>query len=163
MTSNGSYPFLWVDETLYWQYNRSQLCCSPYVQKQLSRIFTGPFAYLDHCPKCNEPKLCPITKKPQQEFHALWHNALTAKKFYHWRWKTWEIICKLLRNSGNLSSYNDFYCGSDYLENVRSENFQDNNIVLMLSINNAQLYAHKTSDCWIYTVGNKSVPMFSMF
>ena len=121
--------------------------------------FTGPFANLDHCPKCNEPKLCPITKKPQLEFHtillgpvlqALWRNASSAKKFYHRRWKTWEIIRELLRNSGHLSSYDDFYCGSDYLENVRSGKIQDNDIVLMLSIDGAQLYAHKTSDCWIY-------------
>lgn len=121
--------------------------------------FTGPFTNLDHCPKCNEPKLCPITKKPQLEFHtillgpvlqALWRNASSAKKFYHRRWKTWEIIRELLRNSGNLSSYDDFYYGSAYLENVRSGKIQDNDIVLMLSIDGAQLYAHKTSDCWIY-------------
>jgi len=28
--------------------------------------FTGPFTNLDRCPRCGEPKLCPITKKPQQ-------------------------------------------------------------------------------------------------
>ncbi len=58
--------------------------------------FTGPFADLDNCPKCNEPKLCPNTKKPQQEFHtillgpvlqALWRDPSSAKKFYHRRWK----------------------------------------------------------------------------
>ena len=52
--------------------------------------FTGPFADLDNCPKCNEPKLCPNTKKPQQEFHtillgpvlqALWRDPSSAKKF----------------------------------------------------------------------------------
>lgn len=26
----------------------------------------------------------------------------------------------------------------------------DNDIVLMLSVDGAQLYAHKASDCWIY-------------
>jgi hypothetical protein len=121
--------------------------------------FTGPFMNLDHCPKCNEPKLCPNTKKPQQEFHtillgpvlqALWRDASSAKKFYHRRWKTWEIIRELQANSGKLSSYDDFYSGSDYLENVRSGKIQDNDIVLMLSIDGAQLYAHKASDCWIY-------------
>ncbi|KAF8957134.1 hypothetical protein BDZ97DRAFT_1670443, partial [Flammula alnicola] len=121
--------------------------------------FTGPFANLDRCPKCNEPKLCPTTKKPQQEFHtillgpilqALWRDASSAKKFYHRRWKTWEIIRDLQTNSGNLSSYDDFYSGSDYLEQVRSGKIQDDDIVLMLSIDGAQLYAHKASDCWIY-------------
>ncbi len=79
--------------------------------------FTGPFANLDFCPKCNEPKLCPYTKKPQQEFHtillgpilqALWRDASSAKQFYYRRWKTWEIIRELQANSGNLSSYDDF-------------------------------------------------------
>jgi hypothetical protein len=121
--------------------------------------FTGPFSDLDRCPKCNEPKLCPITKKPQQEFHtillgpilqALWCDASSAKKFYHRRWKTWEIIRELQTNSGNLSSYDDFYSSSNYLEYVQSGKIQDNDIVLMLSIDGAQLYAHKASDCWIY-------------
>ena len=121
--------------------------------------FTGPFLDLDRCPKCDEPRFCPNTKKPQQEFHtillgpilqALWRDASSAKQFYHRRWKTWEIIRELQANSGQLSSYEDFYSGSDYLENVRNGKIQDDDIVLMLSIDGAQLYAHKSSDCWIY-------------
>ncbi|KJA24703.1 hypothetical protein HYPSUDRAFT_135758 [Hypholoma sublateritium FD-334 SS-4] len=121
--------------------------------------FTGPFTNLDHCPKCNEPKFCPGTKKAQQEFHtillgpvlqALWRDASSAKKFYYRRQKTSEIICELQANSGTLSSYDDFFSGSDYLENVRNGNIRDNDIILMLSIDGAQLYAHKASDCWIY-------------
>jgi hypothetical protein len=64
--------------------------------------------------------------------------------------KTWELLHELQAKFGNLSSYDDFYCGSDYLENVRSGNIKDNDILLMLSIDGAQLYAHKASDCWIY-------------
>ena len=54
--------------------------------------FTGPFADLDHCPKCGEPKFCPGTKKFQQEFHtillgpvlqALWRDASSARNFYY--------------------------------------------------------------------------------
>ena len=95
--------------------------------------FTGPFANLNHCPKCKEPKLCPNTKRPQQELHtillglvlqALWCDASSAKKFYYQQWKTWEIICKLQTNSGNLSSYDNFYSSSDYLENIRSGKFK---------------------------------------
>ena len=122
-------------------------------------VFTGPFTNLDWCPKCNKPKVCLNTKKPQQEFHtillglilqALWCDASSVKKFYHCWWKIWEIICKLQKNSGKLSSHDDFYSSSDYLEKVWSGKIQDNNIVLMLSIDGIQLYAHKASDCWIY-------------
>ena len=55
--------------------------------------FTGPFMDLDHCPKCREPKCCPISRKYQQEFHkmpigpilqALWHDPQSAHQFeYH--------------------------------------------------------------------------------
>ncbi len=64
--------------------------------------------------------------------------------------KTWEIIRELQENSGNISSYDDFYSGSDYLEEPSEMEIQDNDIILMLSIDGAQLYAHKSSDCWIY-------------
>ena len=89
--------------------------------------FTGLFANLDRCSICSEPKLCPVTKKPQQEFHtillgpilpALWHDALSAKKFHYWQWKTWELIHELRATFSNLSSYNNFYCSNDCLENV---------------------------------------------
>lgn len=121
--------------------------------------FTGPFTNLNRCLICSELKLCPITKKPQQEFHtillglilqALWCDASSMKKFCYQQWKTWELIHKLQAKFGNLSSYNDFYCGSNYLKNVQSGNIKDNDIILMLSINSTQLYAHKASDCWIY-------------
>jgi hypothetical protein len=121
--------------------------------------FTGPFADLDKCPKCQTDKICPTTKKPYQEFHtiligpllqALWRDPSSAQRFYYRRWKTWEIIAELQQNSGHLSSYDDFFYGSDYLENVKNGRIRDDDIVLMLSIDGAQLYAHKASDCWIY-------------
>jgi hypothetical protein len=81
---------------------------------------------------------------------ALRHDASSTKKVHYRQSKTWELIHELQAKFGNLSSYDDFYSGSDYLENVRSGNIKDNNILLMLSIDGAQLYAHKASDCWIY-------------
>lgn len=52
--------------------------------------FTGPFSNCDMCPKCDAPKLCPLTKKPHQEFHtiligpilqALWREPSSARRF----------------------------------------------------------------------------------
>jgi len=37
-----------------------------------------------------------------------------------------------------------------YLEAVKSGRIQDTDMILMLSIDGAQLYVHKSSDCWIY-------------
>ena len=127
--------------------------------KNSCHAFTGPLANLDRCSICGEPKLCPITKKPQQEFHtillgpilqALRLDSSSSKKFYYQQWKTWELIRELQAKFGNLSTYNDFYCSSNYLENVRSGKIKDTDIILMLSINGAQLYTHKALDCWIY-------------
>ncbi|KJA13937.1 hypothetical protein HYPSUDRAFT_1074591 [Hypholoma sublateritium FD-334 SS-4] len=121
--------------------------------------FTGPLADLDHCPRCQEPKQCPTSKRYHQEFHtmpigpilqALWRNPESARRFQYRRSKTHEIIEELRRNSGKLSTYEDFFHGSDYLEQVRNGNITDDDIVLMFSIDGAQLYAHKASDCWIY-------------
>lgn len=121
--------------------------------------FTGPFSNLDRCPKCNEPKLCPLTNKPYQEFHtillgpilqALWREPSSARRFEYRQNITRTIINELEANDGNLSSYNDIFYGSGYLESVKNGKIGNNDIVLMLSIDGAQLYAHKASDCWIY-------------
>ncbi len=121
--------------------------------------FTGPFANLHACPKCSAPKLCPLTKKPYQEFHtillgpvlqALWREPSSARKFGYRRRITRTIINELEANNGLLSSYDDFFYGSDYLKSVKTGEIGDDDIVLMLSIDGAQLYTHKSSDCWIY-------------
>ncbi len=121
--------------------------------------FTGPFSDLDRCPKCDEPKVCPLTKKPHQEFHtillgpilqALWREPSSARKFQYRQQITHSIISELEANHGNLASYNDIFYGGDYLESIKQGKISDDDIVLMLSIDGAQLYAHKSSDCWIY-------------
>lgn len=121
--------------------------------------FTGPFADLDVCPKCGEPKCCPISGKYHQEFHtmpigpilqALWRDPQSSKRFQYRHRKTREIIEQLHRNNGHLSAFEDFFHGSAYLEQVQNGNITNDDIVLMFSIDGAQLYAHKMSDCWIY-------------
>ena len=57
----------------------------------------------------------------------------------------------LLRgNPEGLQIYNDWVCGTDYLQAVHEGRITPNDNVLMLSIDGAQLYRNKTSDCWIY-------------
>ncbi len=122
--------------------------------------FTGPFADLDHCPKCGEPKFCPGTKKFQQEFHTiLLGPGFTSSVARCIKCK--KLLLPTTENlRGSFASFKqtlaispltmNFFSGSDYLENVRSGKIRDNDIILMLSIDGAQLYAHKSSDCWIY-------------
>ena len=63
---------------------------------------------------------------------------------------TSEIWEKLHLNGGVLDMYNDFCCGSDYLKAVKDGQISPNDMVLLFSINGAQLYRNKKSDCWIY-------------
>lgn len=121
--------------------------------------FTGPFSNLDRCSKCGEPKLCSLTKKPYQEFHtillgpilqALWREPSSARRFEYRRRLTRDIINQLEENNGILPSYDDFFHGSDYLKHIKEGRICDDDIIMMLSVDGAQLYAHKASDCWIY-------------
>jgi hypothetical protein len=120
--------------------------------------FTGPFKNDDICSECSEARFDPITKKGRQQFYtipigpqlqALWANAESARKLDYRRRKTREIIDEIARN-GKITRYEDFIHGSMYLEAVKSGRIQDTDMILMLSIDGAQLYAHKASDCWIY-------------
>ena len=43
----------------------------------------------------------------------------------------------------------DIYHGGDYLSTVERGDIRPDDMVLMLSIDGAQLYAKKQSDCWI--------------
>jgi hypothetical protein len=120
--------------------------------------YTGPFKNDDRCSECGEARFDPITKKGRQQFYtipvgpqlqALWANVESARKLDYRRRKTREILEEIARN-GNFARYEDFIHGSMYLEAVKSGRIQDTDMILMLSIDGAQLYAHKASDCWMY-------------
>ena len=46
-------------------------------------------------------------------------------------------------------SYSDFFDGSQYLESVNEGLIEEDDIVLMLSLDGVQLFMSKQSDCWI--------------
>jgi hypothetical protein len=121
--------------------------------------FTGPLSKLDACTECNAPRLNPLTKKADQHLYtippgpqlqALWRDEESVKRMYYRREKTQEIIIELQKNYGSLSQFTDFLHGSEYLHEVRMGRIKDNDMVLMLSIDGAQLFEHKASDVWIY-------------
>lgn len=129
--------------------------------------YTGPFSELDTCFHCNEPRYDPKLllatngreKKPQRQFHtlplgpqlqALWRNPTDAKAMRHRIHATQAIFDELANNDNEQKSWDDVYSGSDYIEAVRSGKIGTDDMVLMLSIDGAQLYQSKESDCWIY-------------
>lgn len=125
--------------------------------------YTGPFSELDQCPECNSPRYDPIKLEasegentvPQRRFYtiplgpqiqALWRNPEGARDM---RYRVIETD-KILRGGPGTENYNDIYSGSDYLDAVESGKIAKDDMVLMLSIDGAQLYQSKQSDCWIY-------------
>ena len=127
--------------------------------------FTGPFAHLEQCPRCgqsryDEAKLAKSggkKKVPRKVFttfpigpqlQARWRSPEMAQKMQYRRHKTRDIL--EAHNQGELYDFDDVFCGSDYLDTVGDGRIKDNDTVVMLSIDGAQLYHSKKSDCWIY-------------
>ena len=131
--------------------------------------FTGPFAELEHCPnpKCAEPRydqkkleetdgLC---KEPRKVFttfpvgpqlQARWKSPKAAEKMlYRWQ-KTQELRREREASGGIPEVYDDVLSGDAYLSAVEDGAIGQYDTVLMFSIDGAQLYQNKKSDCWIY-------------
>ncbi|EGO02441.1 hypothetical protein SERLA73DRAFT_47761 [Serpula lacrymans var. lacrymans S7.3] len=63
---------------------------------------------------------------------------------------TAKIFESLSGDNNSLLSYNDFFYGQDYLDTVKDGSIRSENRVLMISLDSAQLFQNKPSDCWIY-------------
>ncbi len=132
--------------------------------------YTGPFSHLETCTKCQTPRYDPealatsggIKKVPQRQFltlpigpqlQSLWRTPEGARAMRYRRNITQSLFEKAASRPDKkiiLEEYEDIFHGSEYLETVQSGAIRDNDMVLMLSIDGAQLYQSKQSDCWIY-------------
>jgi hypothetical protein len=129
--------------------------------------FVGPYAELEECPRCQKPRYDPIklqqsggrVKQPQQVFHtfpigpqlqALWRHPDSARVMHYRRSRTQEIFEQLERNEGLPTAYDDIITGSAYLDAVRQGRIKPEDMVLIISVDGAQLYESKQSDCWVY-------------
>jgi hypothetical protein len=128
--------------------------------------YTGPFADLETCPKCGESRYDQVKlaasggkiRASRQDFltiplgpqlQALWRDPESAERMRYRDKRTQDALDELQRN-GVLESYDDFFQGKDYLNAVSEGKIGSGDMVLMLSIDGAQLYRNKSSDCWIY-------------
>ena len=128
--------------------------------------FTGPFARLEECPRCQKPRYDPEkleksngkTKIPQKSFttfpvgpqlQSLWKSPTMAEKMHYRRNKTKDILRDRDLDASDFV-WDDILSGFDYLDAVENGTIEDNDIVLMLSMDGAQLLRNKKSDCWIY-------------
>jgi len=133
--------------------------------------YTGPFENLDACSCCSEPRYVvdPSSgsddrmdgegkKIPRQQFstipigpqiQALWSQEQSAMDMEYLQKHTDEILQRLRENDGELLLYDDVCCGSDYLKAVQEGEIKPGDTILLFSIDGAQLYRNKKSDCWI--------------
>jgi hypothetical protein len=129
-------------------------------------VYTGPFSELDSCPMCSEARYDQFhleassgrEKIPRQEFHtvpigpqlqALYHNPESARCTHYLRNERSRVLAEI-NQSGFLKVYSDVLHGSDIIEAFQDGRIGEDDIVLMFSIDGAQLYAKKASACWIY-------------
>lgn len=135
---------------------RSDMCINSCVG------YTGPFADLECCPMCGQERYDPLHagKVARKQFHtipvgpqlqALWRTPEGADRMGYRREYTEKIRAELRQNRGKrVSPYADYFDGSDYLEAVGAKKITPDDMVLMFSIDGAQLYRNKASDCCIY-------------
>ena len=129
--------------------------------------FTGPFSTLEHCPSCRKPRYkeqrqgssTRHPKVPNHVFHtiplgpqiqALWSSPDGVEDMLYSLRHGESVRDRLSKNNGTTPFYDDFYSGTDYLAAVSEEKIKNGDTILLFSLDGAQLYEHKQSDCWIY-------------
>ncbi|OBZ79028.1 hypothetical protein A0H81_01464 [Grifola frondosa] len=123
--------------------------------------YTGPFADMDKCPHCGELRYDPLKpgqKAPRQQFHTIipgfYFQALRRTPenslMMQYRQKVTEVAIQELRATGQLQEYSDLFHGVDILEAIAEDRIRREDMVLMFSVDGAQLYQSKLSDCWVY-------------
>jgi hypothetical protein len=124
--------------------------------------YTGPYANDTECEICSTPRYDQEilqrsggkTLKPNQKFCTIPIGPQIQAAFRHpegarnMRYRA-ERTAEILKN-GRDEVFNDYIQGSDYLEAVVDGRIGENDVTLMFSIDGAQLYQSKVSDCWIY-------------
>ncbi|KIJ09554.1 hypothetical protein PAXINDRAFT_17364 [Paxillus involutus ATCC 200175] len=111
--------------------------------------YTGPFAALEECP------LCGISRWNQEKLRAS-HGRIkvAARKF------TTILLGPEIQGlypssgtsqaDGEIPVVDDVTMGWDYLGAVLDGDIKPDDVVLMVSMDGAQLYDSKASDCWMY-------------
>ncbi|KAJ3978493.1 hypothetical protein F5890DRAFT_1560244 [Lentinula detonsa] len=76
----------------------------------------------------------------------LYRDAKTADRMGYFG----ERLETLLRQAEPVAEFDDICCGSDVLKAMASGKVEKDDVYLMTSMDGAQLYRNKASDCWIY-------------
>jgi hypothetical protein len=124
--------------------------------------FTGPFADLERCPECHESRY--DDKKPGKvpfkrfytiplgpQIQAQWKTPEGANRMRYRNRKTEAIRAKFNQIPGEpIDVYEDIYDGYQYLEAVRSGLIKEDDTLVLFTLDGAQLYRDKDSDCYFF-------------
>jgi hypothetical protein len=119
--------------------------------------FTCSYQGMDTCPECGEGRYDPVTKKARQIFQTiplgpllqvlkLTEQSATNLNYRH----ILQIEINRHLNEGGLPFYEDFMHGEASNNAINAGHIMEDDFMLMMSFDGAQLYASKASDCWIY-------------
>ncbi|OJT06829.1 hypothetical protein TRAPUB_9869, partial [Trametes pubescens] len=124
--------------------------------------FTGARATLDACPKCGQARYCPIAAKAgkvvsRQQFTTMplgpqaqtIYQTPDGAESMRYLFDAASQILRDLPPGHPLKVYSDLPSGAKLLELIHTGVITENDIVVMFSINGAQLYKCKDSDCWM--------------
>lgn len=122
--------------------------------------FVGPFAKLDKCPECQEPRYTSgKTMKARQQFltnpvgpqiQAAWRSEESAIGMSYRRRCTEQVLADFKANQNSIPELSDWVHGEEYIQAAFDGRINKDTTTLLLSLDGAQLYRSKQSDCWIY-------------
>lgn len=130
--------------------------------------FTGPFRDMRSCPICGEDRYemrtRTLSSRSKHEvsrrrfltlpvgpsLQAMYRSPEGADAMGYRNRVTSQISQEIDESGLGILIMKDLLYGSEYNEAVRRGDITDNDIVLLLSVDGAQLYAMKQSSCWIY-------------
>jgi hypothetical protein len=81
---------------------------------------------------------------------ALYASPGTVENIHYCKRTTTEIFEYAWMHGGKLKEYNNTTCGLDYLDTVETGKISRDNVLVQFSLDDAQLYCNKESDCWIF-------------
>ncbi|KAF5368205.1 hypothetical protein D9757_011314 [Collybiopsis confluens] len=128
--------------------------------------FTGPFQNLEQCRYCHEPRYNPdhlhLTgeKVPRQQFGTILLGPQLAAirrssegaeaRMYRTR-KLREIDAAIdtAGEDGSTMVWDDIWCGEDIQDLCERIHITEDDAAVSMSLDGAQLYQNKKSDCWI--------------
>ena len=127
--------------------------------------FTGPFRDLAECPVCSASRYnhtqpgqsstlvlrCQFITIPIGPVLQAMHRSPENAKLMQYRAeRTKAILAYCDIHGGKLEQYDDTCCGQEYLSAVCAGRIRDDDVMIQLSFDSAQLYRDKVSDCWMY-------------